>query len=182
MWSQRVEGYGPIVTIPEEAFGPLQTSFEDPCTKEDVHQTQEGSFTERWIFRCFARTCSWCLGSSTVLEEDGQEDQGQDGELPAHAGKIIPAGAEGEEYDQNISYLFNDSLNIFLASAVNESQIVTILTDDSVNMSTTEANVVQVQMEEIPEVQEEAPAAIPDGMPDEDELRILFHLDLNRFM
>ena len=100
----------------------------------------------------------------------------------AQAGKIIPAGAEGEEYDQNISYLFNDSLNIFLASAVNESQIVTILTDDSVNMSTTEANVVQVQMEEIPEVQEEAPAAIPDGMPDEDELRILFHVDLNRFM
>ena len=54
--------------------------------------------------------------------------------------------------------------------------------DDSVNMSTTEANVIQVQMEEIPEAQEEVQADIPEGMPDEDELRVVFHLDLKRIM
>ena len=49
--------------------------------------------------------------------------------------------------------MFNDSLNLFLASAVNESQIVTILTDDSVNMSTQDAGNNVASMEEIPEDQ-----------------------------
>ena len=118
-----------------------------------------------------------------VLEgqEDGQDDTPEE-ELSEKAGNIIPAGAEGQEYDNNISYLFNDSLNLFLASAVNESQIVTILTDDSVNMSIQDAGNVVAPMEEIPEGQLIVNPAIPDGMPDEDVLRIEFNVDLNRFM
>ena len=73
-------------------------------------------------------------------------------------------------------------MNLFLASAVNESQIVTILTDDSVNMSTQDAGNVVAPMEEIPEGQLIVNPVIPDGMPDEDVLRIEFNVDLNRFM
>ena len=110
------------------------------------------------------------------------KDRNPEEELSEEAGNIIPAGAEGTEYDSNISYLFNDSLTLFLTSAVNESQIVTILTDDSVNMSTQDAGNIVVPMEEIPEDQLLVNPAIQDGMPDEDVLRIEFKLDLNRFM
>ena len=114
--------------------------------------------------------------------QDDLEDGNQEEKLSEDAGNIIPAGAEGPEYDSNISYLFNDSLNLFHASAVNESQIVTILTDDLVNMSTQDAGNIVAPMEEIPEGQLLVNPAIPDGMPDEDVLRIEFNLDLNRFM
>ena len=95
----------------------------------------------------------------------------------------MPAGAEGDEYEsENISYLFNDSITLFLASPVDESKIVTILTDDSVNMSTQDANLPQDAMDAMPGIQEEEDAEIQEGMPDEDNIEIVLEVDLNRFM
>lgn len=103
-------------------------------------------------------------------------DPDGDVEEPSGAGalsstQVIPSGAEDDfgVEAEDLPFLFNDSIDLWLAKQVNESQIVTVETDDSALMSDQEVRLTAQEREELER-------SFPEGFLDEDMFVVGFNL------
>ena len=108
--------------------------------------------------------------SKANIDDEGGEVCAQ-GARALSSTQVIPAGAEDDFGIQvpDLSYLFNDSVELWLAKHPNESDIVTVETDDSALSVNLEVRLTQSESEEIER-------SFPEGFLDEDLYVVGFNL------